>query len=386
MTPHYDFEDIRCYRDDEYREKIAGLLKEPDFEKVISAVMPDVNYEQFGQQLLSINSVSEFQHHIIIPFLSKLDKQTTAAVEHEGLEFIEKGKDYIFMSNHRDIVIDATFLCYTLHNNGYDSCEIAIGNNLLIYQWISDLVRINKSFIVKRNTGVREALDAARQLSAYIDYTINEKHQSVWIAQREGRAKDSNDRTQEALIKMLALAGDGSPIDNLRRINIAPLSISYEYDPCDSFKALELLQKCKNPEWKKTPQDDLVSMKTGIMGYKGIINYAFTPCINDELDNIDPSLDKSSILQQVAQIIDQHIHSNYRIYKVNYIAYDILNKSNRYEQEYTANEVAQFEEYLQKQILRVGTFDEADTQFMHEKMLIMYANPLINKIAATHNG
>lgn len=386
MTPHYDFEDIRCYRDDEYREKIAGLLKEPDFEKVISAVMPDVNYEQFGQQLLSINSVSEFQHHIIIPFLSKLDKQTTAAVEHEGLEFIEKGKDYIFMSNHRDIVIDATFLCYTLHNNGYDSCEIAIGNNLLIYQWISDLVRINKSFIVKRNTGVREALDAARQLSAYIDYTINEKHQSVWIAQREGRAKDSNDRTQEALIKMLALAGDGSPIDNLRRINIAPLSISYEYDPCDSLKALELLQKSKNPEWKKTPQDDLVSMKTGIMGYKGIINYAFTPCINDELDNIDPSLDKSSILQQVAQIIDQHIHRNYRIYKVNYIAYDILNKSNRYEQEYTANEVAQFEEYLQKQILRVGTFDEADTQFMHEKMLIMYANPLINKIAATHNG
>lgn len=385
MTQNYNFDDIRCFRDDEYREKMAGLLNEPDFKKVISVVMPEVNFEQFAQQLLCLNSVNEFQAHVIIPFIRGLLQKTTKVLDYQGVEYLDKGRDYLFMSNHRDIVIDPTFLCYALYTSGLDSCEIAIGNNLLIYQWISDLVRINKSFIVKRNTGIREALEAARQLSAYIDYVINEKHQSVWIAQREGRAKDSNDRTQEALIKMLTLSGEGSLLEKLLRLNIAPVAISYEYDPCDSLKAFELLQKHKDPNWKKGPKDDLVSMQTGIMGYKGIVNYTFTPCINDQLALIDSSLDKASVLQSVTQIIDRNIHLNYRIYPNNYIAYDALNGTTRFEKEYTADEKTQFEAYLQKQIARVAHLEGEDYAFVYERMLVMYANPLINKLASEGN-
>ena len=330
MTQNMDFEDIRSYSDSEYHEKVEALLLEPDFKKVIATVMPEVDFEHFCQKILSINTISDFQKQIIIPFLQKLLKETTDGLESNGIENIAHDKNYLFMSNHRDIVLDASFLCYDLAIQGYDTCEIAIGSNLLIYQWIKDFVRINKSFIVKRGVGVRQALEAAIQLSAYIHYTINEKKQSVWIAQREGRAKDSNDRTQEALIKMLTLGKKGNLLDVIRELNIVPLTISYEYDPCDSLKAYEFLQKSKDPNFKKSPKDDLINMQTGIMGYKGTIHYSFSPCINDELAQLENETDRAIILQSVCSTRDRHIHLNYRIYTGNYVAYDLLYKTNHY--------------------------------------------------------
>ena len=382
MIENIDFEDIRSYRDDEYREKIAALILEPTFKKVIASVMPEVDYELFCQKMLSLNTIADFQKHIIAPFLHKLISQTANGLESNGIEHIAHDKNYVFMSNHRDIVLDASFLCTVLLGHHYDTCEIAIGSNLLIYQWIKDLVRINKSFIVKRGVGVRQALEAAKQLSAYIHYAIDQKHQSVWIAQREGRAKDSNDRTQEALVKMLTLGKEGNLLDNIRSLNIAPLAISYEYDPCDSLKAYEFLQKSKNPDFKKSPQDDLVNMQTGIMGYKGTVHYSFTPCINDELAHLEDETNRSHVLQSVCQIIDRHIHLNYRIYPGNYVAYDILYKSNRFAQEYTAQQKENFENYLQGQIAKLGQFPIEDYQYMYEKMLLMYSNPLKNKLEA----
>ena len=385
MTQNIDFEEIRPYNNNEYREKVALLIQEPDFKKVIATVMPEVDFDMFGKMLLSINTIDEFQKQIIAPFVQKLIIQTTNGLVTTGIEHISHDKNYTFMSNHRDIVLDASFLCYDLLKQGYNTCEIAIGSNLLIYQWIRDLVRINKSFIVKRGVGVRQALDAAMQLSAYIHYAINQKHQSVWIAQREGRAKDSNDRTQEALIKMLTLGKKDSLLDSIRQLNIAPVTISYEYDPCDSLKAYEFLQKSKNPDFKKSQSDDLVNMQTGIMGYKGIVNYSFTPCINDELSHLEGETDKATILQAVCHIIDQHIHLNYRIYPGNYIAYDALYDCTRFADRYTAEQKENFEKYIQGQIAKIGEFSIEDYQFMREKVLLMYSNPLKNQLEAQKN-
>lgn len=383
MIHNIDFDDIRPFRDDEYQEKMASLIEEPDFKQVIATVMPEVDYELFCKKLLSIHTINDFQKYIIIPFLDKLLSQTSSGLSAQGIECLDSDKNYVFMSNHRDIVLDATFLCYTLYKNNRESCEIAIGSNLLIYQWITDLVRINKSFIVKRGVGVRQALEAAQQLSSYIHYAINEKQASVWIAQREGRAKDSNDRTQEALIKMLTLGYKGNLLDNLRRLNIAPITISYEYDPCDSLKALEFLNKSKNPDFKKSPKDDLINMHTGIMGYKGRIHYHFNPCINDELEKLDASADKAHILQATCSIIDSYIHRGYHIFPGNFIAHDMLYKSDRYASEYTAEEKTRFEQYLQGQIAKLGDFTAEDYQFMFDKMLLMYSNPLKNKSVVT---
>ena len=382
MTEMTNIEEIRSYRDDEYRQKAAMLLQEPYFKAVISAIMPEVDYNLFGQKMMSLNSIKEFQSEIIVPFLNGLIAKTTTGVEAQDIEINEKDRNYLYISNHRDIVLDASFLCWLLHKHGYETCEIAIGDNLLAYQWISDLVRINKSFIVKRGVGIKQALEAAKQLSTYIRYCINDKKQSVWIAQREGRAKDSNDRTQDALIKMLTLSSNKSTLDAIRQLNIAPVAISYEYDPCDSLKAYELLQKSKNPNFKKSEKDDLISMQTGIMGYKGKVNYHFTPCINEELDAINPELDKAGLLQSVSQIIDRHIHRNYCIYTINYIAYDLLHKSERFAQEYNAEKQEKFVKYLQGQITKLGEISTEDYQCVYETMLTMYSNPLKNKLAA----
>lgn len=383
MEPITNFEDIRSYNDSEYRKKAAKLLEEPQFKSVIAAVMPDVDYELFCKKMLSLDSIRQFQSEIIVPFLNNLIDKTTTGLECEGIENILREKNYLFMSNHRDIVLDASFLCILLLANQLDTCEIAIGSNLLIYDWIDDLVRLNKSFIVKRGVGVRQALDAARQLSAYIHHAINEKRQSVWIAQREGRAKDSNDRTQDALIKMLTL-GDRDILQFIRSLNIAPVSISYEYDPCDSLKAYELLQKSKNPEFRKAPKDDLVSMRTGIMGFKGKVHYHLTPCINDELDSI-VATDKAAILQSISQIIDRHIHLNYHIFANNYAAYDMLYETDRFAEKYTAEEKAKFEKYLHSQIVKLGDLSDEDYQTIRNTILLMYSNTLKNKLAAEEN-
>ena len=264
-----EFDDIRPFFDSEVHDKMKDLIKEPGFEHAVRYVLRDINYEQLCQELLTIDKKKDFQLFIMKVFLEGLTKKTTKGVTGENFGVLDKSKSYTFMSNHRDIVLDASLLNLLLILNGFDTSEIAIGNNLLIYDWISDLVRLNKSFIVKRDVGMRQMLDAARQLSGYIHFIITQKHESVWIAQREGRSKDSDDRTQESLIKMLGISGEGDLINNLKEINIVPVSISYEYDPCDYLKAHEFLLKRDNPDFKKSQRDDLHSMEIGLLGFKG---------------------------------------------------------------------------------------------------------------------
>ena len=232
-------------------------------------------------------------------------------------------------------MLDASFLNLAFLRRGMSSSEVAIGNNLLIYDWITDLVRLNKSFIVKRNTSFREGLLAAKHLSAYIHFTILDKHESIWIAQREGRAKDSSDHTQESLVKMLALGGQGPFMEKIKEINLMPVAISYEYDPNDYLKAKEFLLRRRDPDFKKSQRDDLFSMETGLLQFKGKVHFQLTPRINARIDQIGDFRDVNTAAKYVCLLIDQAIHRSYEIFVINYVAYDMLNGGNRFARKYT---------------------------------------------------
>ncbi len=383
ITPS-EFSDICPIADKDFHNEMSILVQEPGFRNIINMFLPGYKYSQLVRVLLSLNNKKDWQLKIMKPFMDGLLAKTTSGLTVSGLEHLDKNTPNVFITNHRDIVLDSAQLSYSLIKGGFDTCEIAIGNNLLIFDWINKLVRLNKCFIVKRNLGRMQTLAAAIQLSKYIHFALSEKHASIWIAQREGRCKDSNDRTQESLIKMLSYGNrDKSFIESLKELNIAPIAISYEYDPNDYLKAREFLLKSKDPNFKKSPEDDLISMKTGLLGFKGQVHYSFTPCINNELDNIPEDLDKFLAISRVCTIIDHCIHANYKIFKTNYMAHDILFDNKKFADKYTPEELDGFKKYLSDQIDKTDIpLQEFDRYYMYSKMLQMYSNPLTNQLDA----
>lgn len=381
-SSEYDFSDIAPYDDSLFKHKMSSLLKEPGFLHAINYTMPPEDVPSLIDELSKINNTYDFQHLIMYPFLEMLAKTTTAGITLGGIKYLNPSQCYTFITNHRDIVLDASFLNLAFLRRGFPTSEVAIGNNLLVFDWINDLVRLNKSFIVKRNTGLREALLAAKKLSAYIHYTLLEKHESVWIAQREGRAKDSSDHTQEALIKMLALGGQGSFMERIKEINLMPVAISYEFDPNDYLKCREFLMRRRDPDYKKTTRDDLFSMETGLLRFKGKVHFQLTPRLNARIDEIGEFADNNNSARCVCRLVDQAIHRSYEIFGINYVAYDLLHGGRRFAGKYTGEEQERVYDYLNSQLDKVDlpgiTPDERE--FMWEKMLTMYANPLRNKL------
>ncbi len=384
MDPqNIDFSDISPYDDSVFHEKMEKLVKDPGFLHAVNYTMPSEDVPALVDDLLKIDNKYDFQHQVMYPFLEMLAKTTTSGISLGGVKYYNPALNYVFITNHRDIVLDASFLNLAFLRKGMPTCEIAIGNNLLVFDWINDLVRLNKSFIVKRNTGLREGLMAAKHLSAYIHYSILEKKESVWIAQREGRAKDSSDKTQESLIKMLAIAGQGSFMDRLREINLMPVSISYEYDPNDYLKAREFLLKRRNPDFKKTQRDDLFSMETGLLQNKGRVHFQLTPRINNKLDQIGEFPDNNTAAKYVGCLIDQAIHRSYEIFPINYVAFDLLNHSERFRSKYSAEQKQQTIEYFEIQLNKITDIPDItpeERDFLMEMMLVMYSNPLKNKL------
>lgn len=379
-----EFSDIEPYNDSVFQEKIASLVKEPGFEHAVRSVLPNVNYPEFVAELMAVPGKEQFQKNIMGNFLEELALRTTAGITYSGLDAVHDDSRYTFITNHRDIVLDASFLNLGFLRAGKRTSEVAIGDNLLIYDWITDLVKLNGSFIVKRNVGITGALDAARQLSSYIHYAISAKKESIWIAQREGRAKDSDDKTQESVIKMLALGGPGRMVENLVSLNILPVAISYEFDPNDYLKAREFLLKHRDPNFKKSKHDDLFSMETGLLQFKGRVHFGLSQCITPEIEKISADTPKGEVARSVCALVDNAIHSHYLIYPINYVAYDNLFGSDRYSGHYTPDEEAAVMEYIEGQLDKVDveniTADERE--FMRHKMYEMYANPLKNKLLA----
>ena len=376
-----EYDEIRPYLPEELPQVFEELIADPEFQAAMGYAFQGMPFEQIAAAMRASKTNLEFQKALVYPFIKGVIQKLSSGItmSYDNKEHMAKS---LCISNHRDIIMDSAFLCIVFVETVGNTVEIAIGDNLLIRPWIKKLVRVNRSFIVQRSASIREMLASSKRLSSYIHHTITERNQPIWIAQREGRAKDSNDRTQEGLIKMFSMYSGGDIIDALKVLNIAPTTISYEYDPCDYLKAKEFQQKRDNPEWKKSPMDDLINMKAGMFGYKGGIHYHIADCINDEIDAIDRSLGKNEKTAAVARIIDRHIHSNYKFWAINYYFYELMTGDTRFADKYTADEKAKLDAYLQGQIAKVD-LPNRDDEFCRTKILEMYANPVLNYLKAT---
>ena len=376
------YDDIRPFDPEELPAAFERLLSDAQFQQVLGYLYPGVPLEAVKTKMMACKTNLEFQLAFCYGFLKDLMAKASKGFD-MNVEAVDVTKRYTFVSNHRDIVLDSALLDVLLYDAGFNTtCEIAIGDNLLSLPWVKDLVRLNKSFIVQRSLSPREFLMASKKMAEYMHYVVGEKNDNIWIAQREGRAKDSNDRTQPSILKMMAMGGEGSPVDRLRQLHIVPLAISYEYDPCDFLKAAEFQLRRDVSGWKKTALDDVNSMRTGIMGYKGGVHYHCAPCIDGFLDNLSPDIPKSKVFDVIAEHIDKEIFKNYRLYPSNYIALDMLEGNEAHAGRYTAEDKAVFEKYLQGQIARID-IPNKDEAFLRERMLTMYANPARNSLAVT---
>lgn len=372
------FDAIRPFEPEELPEVFERLLGNAQFAQVVAYVFKDMPYDMLAQKMRACKTNLDFQVAFCYPFIKGLLQKASLGCD-INVDAIDMEKRYTFVSNHRDIVLDSALLDVMLIEAGCKTtCEIAIGDNLLSLPWVKDLVRINKSFIVERSVSLRQMLLSSKRLSEYMHLVIAQKHDNVWIAQREGRAKDSNDRTQESIIKMMVMGGEGSLVERLKGLHIVPLAISYEYDPCDFLKAQEFQLKRDIADWKKGPMDDVVSMQTGIMGYKGHIHYEAAPCIDAWLDTLDPDMPKADFFKAVATHIDEEVFRRYRLYPSNYVALDELEGTTAHADRYTAEQKAQFDGYIAQQIAKIQ-LPNKDEAFLRERLLTMYANPARNQ-------
>ena len=375
-----EFDEIRPYEAGEMKQAFNELLNDRQFSLVLKGFAPwlpkAVRNGLLRLAFTGVKTPLDFQKRFMKPVVKWIIRKHT-----DGCTFDEhqlprdKQQRYTFVSNHRDIVLDSAFLDVMLVNSGYPTTvEIGIGDNLLIYPWIKKLVRMNKAFTVRRGLTAHEMMRSSQLMSRYIHYAVTQKKENIWIAQREGRAKDSDDRTQDSVLKMLAMGGD------LKELNIVPLTISYEFDPCDYLKAQEFQQKRDNPAFKKSRQDDLDNMKTGIFGYKGRVHYHCAAPVDTWINELE-GLPKKDYFATLSQRMDRELHRNYKLYPCNYIAFDELNGNSDYAKHYNAKDKERFEQYLKGQLAKIQ-LPNKDEAFLRERMLTMYANPLRNYLAA----
>ncbi len=377
-----EFDEIRPYEAEEMQQAFNDLIHDRQFSLMIKGLVPwlpkSLRNGVLKLAFWGVKTPLDFQKRFMKPIVKYIIRKHTDGCTFDDTS-LRKSRGqahdsrYTFVSNHRDIVLDSAFLDVMLIDNGYPTTvEIGIGDNLLIYPWIKRLVRMNKAFTVRRGLTPKETLRSSQVMSRYIHHAVTEKNENIWIAQREGRAKDSNDRTQDSVLKMLAMGGD------LRELNIVPLTISYEFDPCDYLKAQELQQKRDNPAFKKSRQDDLDNMKTGIFGYKGRVVYRAAAPVNTWIDEL-AELPKTEYYKALAERMDREIHRGYELFPCNFIALDELNGNSEHASHYTEADKQRFEKYLAGQLAKIS-LPEKDEPYLRERILTMYANPVRNKV------
>lgn len=382
MTPEqlHKYDSIRPFAPEEFPEVFDRLVQNEQFCQVLAYLYPGVPVEAIRQKMHQCKSNLEFQKAFCYEFLKNLLAKASLGCDAD-FSNLDLRNRYTFISNHRDIVLDSALLHVMLFDAGCDTTtEIAIGDNLLKLPWVKDIVRLNKSFIVQRSLPMRQMLAASKLLAEYMHFVIAEKNDNVWIAQREGRAKDSNDRTAEAILKMMTMGGEGSIKERLLSLHLVPLAISYEYDPCDFLKAQEFQLRRDVADWKKGPMDDVVSMQTGIMGYKGHIHYHAAPCIDEWLRALPDDMPKTEFYTAVAEHLDHEIWRGYRLYPSNFVALDLLRGTAEHADRYTVEDRQRFEAYLDAQLKKVQ-LPNPDWAFLRERILTMYANPAINQLS-----
>lgn len=380
-----NFDDIRPYTDAEIKPAIERLLKEPMFYKVMKWVYPELGKKVIQEMMREIQSVDQFQEQVSAPAFKVVTQLTTNGLTFSNIDSLNKDSAYLFLSNHRDIILDSALLNVSLMERGYKTTEIAIGDNLLQTSAVRDLVRANKNFIVNRNINAREVFYYSLRLSNYIRNTIN-AGTSIWIAQREGRSKDGDDRTASGLLKMFTMSSEKSMEDALLDLNIVPMCVSYEYDPCDILKANELVMKKLTGSYTKEPGEDFRSMMKGVTGHKGRINIAVGELMTNAIEEMRLINHKNDKVLHLANAVDAEMHRIYKLWPTNYIAYDILNGTKEHKDHYNNIQKITFNNYIRRRVIglnlskgKLGLTGDKFTASVRETLLEMYANPVINK-------
>jgi glycerol-3-phosphate O-acyltransferase len=369
------FEDIRPYRDEEVAEVMKRLVKDPIFDKVLMNLYKEREYvERVKAALLKTNTINDFQTNFVVPYLNQIISESTDGVTIGGLEYIEQDRSYVFISNHRDIILDAALMNIEIKRVGLNTTEIAIGSNLLIYQWIIDMFKLNRAFVVARNTTLKQRQHESQRLSEYIRYLAKHRGDSVWISQREGRTKDGNDQTQVSVLKMLNMSNQADFDAGFRELNLVPLSISYEIEPCGNEKVAELLKRQSDATFTKTERDDLWSMVSGLKNQKGRIHLQFGKPVAELLEDIAKAENVNQSLNELAEYIDSEIYRNYKLWPNNYIAYDIFYKTKKYSDMYTVEELEKFNKLIHERLELVNEVREEAKMLW----LSLYAAPVFN--------
>ncbi len=385
-----DFTDIRPFRADEVKGVIERILTDPGFYKMMRYIYNELDEEDIREMMREIDTPEQFQEEVSGPAFKFITQTTTNGLTITNIDRLERDTAYLFLSNHRDIILDSALLNVSLLEKGFATTEIAIGDNLLHHDLIRDLVRLNKSFIVNRNVNPKEMLAVSKRLSNYIHHTIREQKASIWLAHKEGRSKDGDDRTASGLLKMLVSGSDESIHEAMTALNIIPMVVSYEYDPCDLYKANELLEIREHGEYQKQAGEDYQSALKGITGHKGRVNITLGNRLHRSLKRLPADVPKNEQFRLLSQEIDRRMHKMYKLWPTNFIAYDLLYGTRTYASEYTTIQKVAFKNYLRGRTLQLFVNRKSSLlkregyiRQAREVLLQMYANPVINQREAS---
>ncbi len=375
------FDAIRPFYDTEINDAIRSSINHPMLKAVMNFTFPEQEDAVWKEQLLRTYSIRDFQCNFIYQSVQQVLKRSSDGLTTSGFDKLKKNTAYLFISNHRDIILDTSLLNAALFEHGLVMTASAIGDNLVKKSFMNILAKLNRNFLVQRGLSPREMLQSSKLMSEYIGQLLLRENRSVWIAQREGRTKDGNDVTNPGVLKMLAMGNDEQNlVKYLKKLKIVPVSISYEYDPTDASKMPQLIAEANNETYVKEKNEDFLTILRGIMGQKKHIHIHVGDILDSEIDKIEVEYDNNNKqILALAQVVDESILKNYKLWPTNYIAFDILNKTNRFENEYSDSEKSLFERRLEMKI-------DEENPIALENFLNMYANPVVNKLKMQDAG
>ena len=369
------FDSIRHYHDSEVQEALSSILNHPMFKSLIAFTFPEKSETELKEIFSSINSIDDFQSKFVYHSLQRVLAISSEGVTTSGFEKLDPDGAYLYISNHRDILLDTSLLNVLLMEHGKKLTASAIGDNLVKKSFVLARARLNRNFLVRRGLSPRELLMSSKLMSEFIYHMLSDEKRPVWIAQREGRTKDGNDATNPGVLKMIGMASDEKDVmDYFKKLKIVPVSISYEYDPTDKLKMPQLLAQLKDEVYIKGKNEDFVNIMSGLLGQKKHIHIHIGDVIDSEIDVIKEEFDSSNKqVQALANVLDREIISNYKLWPTNYIAYDVVHKSNKFENKYTENEKQVF-------LKRLGLRVDKENEPLLQGFLAMYSNPVVNKM------
>lgn len=369
------FDAIRPFYDSEVNQALVSSLNHPMMKAMMHFTFPEMDEEEWQKQLKHTHSIRDFQINFVYQSIQRVLENSSEGLTTSGFEKLEPNTSYLFISNHRDIILDTSLLNVSLYDHGLVMTASAIGDNLVQKDFLLKLSKLNRNFLIQRGLSPRELLQSSKLVSEYIYQLLRKENRSVWVAQREGRTKDGNDATQQGVLKMIAMASnEENCLDYFKKIRVVPVSISYEYDPTDALKMPQLLAQARDEVYKKEKNEDFVNLISGIIGQKKRIHIHIGNVLGKEIDAIKEQTDTTNKqVQMLSQVIDDSILQSYKLWPTNFIAYDLLNNTDTFSNHYTEKEKQLFERRLEMRI-------DADNQTLREGFLAMYANPVVNKM------